>query len=102
MHKDDQKNQKNEQKYNIDSNLNATLVTAKIIIFYLFIGFTWILTSDYLVNIIFTNPQQIIRIQSIKGAFYVAITAIIFYFNFWSTWIPGIRCFRCCYSYAYI
>lgn len=64
---------------NLDNNLNATLVTAKIIIFYLFIGFTWILTSDYFVNLFVDDPERIIRIQSIKGFAYVIVTAIIFY-----------------------
>jgi len=76
--KDDYKHK--AKGYDIDNNLNATLVTAKIIIFYLFIGFAWILTSDYFVNLIIGDPEQIIRIQSIKGILYVLITAIIFYF----------------------
>ncbi|MCF7930213.1 MAG: bifunctional diguanylate cyclase/phosphodiesterase [Acholeplasmataceae bacterium] len=76
---------KSNQKPNIDkrrdinNDFNASLVTAKIIIFYLFIGFTWILTSDYFVNLFFDDIEVINQIQSIKGASYVVITALIFY-----------------------
>lgn len=75
----------NDNKTNIDkrpdinTDFNATLVTSKIIIFYLFIGFTWILTSDYFVNLLFDDLETINRIQSIKGILYVVITAIIFF-----------------------
>ncbi len=78
-----QNNNRNNHKrhsYDTDNILNATLVTAKIIIFYIFIGFAWILASDYFVNLLFTDPNQVIRVQSIKGILYVIITAVIFYF----------------------
>jgi len=74
------KSKSKKQIYNIDDNLNATLVTFKIIIFYLFIGFAWILSSDFFVNLILSDPIQINRVQSIKGILYVVITAVIFYF----------------------
>ncbi len=68
-----------DKRPDINSDFNASLVTAKIIIFYLFIGFTWILTSDYFVNLFFDDLETINKIQSIKGILYVVITAIIFF-----------------------
>lgn len=68
-----------DQRPDIDDDFSASLLTAKIIIFYLFIGFTWILTSDYLVNLMFDDLDTINRFQSIKGILYVIITAIIFF-----------------------
>jgi len=75
-----EKNKVNKDiRRNLNSDLNATLVTSKIIIFYLFIGFTWILTSDYFVNLLVEDPVVLANIQNIKGILYVVITAIIFY-----------------------
>ncbi|MFH1694052.1 MAG: EAL domain-containing protein [Bacillota bacterium] len=74
-----EKNNKN-QNYQIGEGLNAAIIASKIIIFYLFLGFTWILTSDYLVNLIFEGSDRIRWIQSANGILYVIITGIVFYF----------------------
>lgn len=59
--------------------LNAKEATLRIIILYLFLGFTWILTSDYLLNFMFKDSGLYTMIQSIKGILYVIITGIVFY-----------------------
>ncbi|HND90815.1 MAG TPA: GAF domain-containing protein [Anaerolineales bacterium] len=46
---------------------------------YAFIGGTWILLSDRLVTLIFTNPDQLSVIQSYKGWSFVIVTAILLF-----------------------
>ena len=67
------------QKKESQKSLNATATSLKIILFYLIIGFTWILVSDYVIELLF-EPEQQNLIQSIKGVLYVLITAIVFYY----------------------
>ena len=52
----------------------------RIILWYLIIGSLWILISDHLVLFFFTEAEHIKWAQSYKGWFYVATTALIFYF----------------------
>jgi diguanylate cyclase (GGDEF)-like protein len=70
----------NNSKPNKKIDLNATETSLKIIIFYIIIGFAWILLSDHLIKLITTNPDYLEVLQSGKGIFYVAITAIVFYY----------------------
>lgn len=63
-----------------DSTLNATATTTKIIFLYILIGFAWILLSDRVLEIFVDDPESISLLQSAKGIFYVAFTAIIFYY----------------------
>ncbi|TNF08797.1 MAG: bifunctional diguanylate cyclase/phosphodiesterase [Bacillota bacterium] len=62
------------------SELNATETSLKIIVFYVIIGFTWILLSDQVIKLFTTDPEDLEIIQSVKGIFYVAITALVFYY----------------------
>ena len=55
------------------------LEALKIIILYLIIGALWILLSDKLVNILFSNQEAIAQISIYKGWFYVLVTGAIFY-----------------------
>lgn len=63
-----------------NQNLNAFNATIRIIIIYIVIGFLWILLSDRVVNLFDFNHETFVLIQSIKGTFYVLVTAIVFYF----------------------
>lgn len=62
-----------------DRQLNSKEASVRIIIFYVFLGFAWILTSDYIVDFFFDGSSIYQLIQSIKGILYVLITAIVFY-----------------------
>ncbi len=64
----------------LEKQLNSTYAAIKIIFIYLIMGFTWIIASDMLIEVIFTDPQTNALVQTIKGIFYVAFTAIIFYY----------------------
>ena len=71
---------KTEVKNKRRESLSATQTALKIIALYVIIGFTWILVSDHLIKLITDNPQDLEKLQSGKGIFYVAITAIVFYY----------------------
>ena len=60
-------------------SVNAVLATSKIIAIYMFVGFIWILASDYLTELLFTNESVRSTVQHLKGIFYVLFTAFIFY-----------------------
>ncbi|MDD3068030.1 MAG: EAL domain-containing protein [Acholeplasmataceae bacterium] len=62
-----------------DKHLNSKEATIRIIIYYVFLGFAWILTSDYIVDFLFDDPEVYARVQSVKGILYVLITAVVFY-----------------------
>lgn len=72
--------QHSDPRINRSQNLNAFSATIKIIIFYVILGFLWILLSDRIVSLFDFNHETFVLIQSIKGTFYVLMTAIIFYF----------------------
>ncbi|MFA7055374.1 MAG: hypothetical protein WC134_02485, partial [Acholeplasmataceae bacterium] len=77
----------NKKPYNLhknvklekDKHLNSKEATIRIIIYYVFLGFAWILTSDYIVDFLFDDPEVYARVQSVKGILYVLITAVVFY-----------------------
>ncbi len=52
----------------------------KIFIGYILIGCLWILFSDKVVSILFSDAEEITRIQTYKGWIYVMTTGILFYF----------------------
>lgn len=52
----------------------------KIGLVYLLVGGLWILFSDRIVGMLFSDPQTILKIQTFKGWFYVLITGILFFF----------------------
>ncbi|MBN2267916.1 MAG: GGDEF domain-containing protein, partial [Acholeplasmataceae bacterium] len=70
------KNAKTEK----DQHLNSKEATIRIIIYYLFLGFSWILTSDYILDFLLHGTEMYVIVQSIKGILYVIITAMVFYF----------------------
>lgn len=47
---------------------------------YLFLGFLWILFSDSILGSLISDHDTLTRIQTYKGWFYVAVTAILFYY----------------------
>lgn len=64
-----------KHKIKFDSNLFAL----RIVMVYAFFGIIWILTSDLLVNAIFTDQQTISKISISKGWLYVVITSLLIY-----------------------
>lgn len=60
--------------------MNSTYAAIKIILIYLIMGFTWIITSDLILDAIFPDPETNQLAQTAKGIFYVAFTAIIFFY----------------------
>ncbi len=64
----------------LEKHLNPTYAAVKIIIIYLIMGFSWILLSDWVIDILFVDPQINQLAETVKGIFYVAFTAIIFYY----------------------
>lgn len=70
----------NKLKNRRKEELNPTITSLKIISLYVIIGFTWILLSDQLIKLITDNPQDLETLQSGKGIFYVAMTAVVFYY----------------------
>lgn len=77
----------NKNPYNLHKNkkiekdqyLNSKEATTRIIILYVFLGFAWILTSDYITDFLVGGTALYNLVQSIKGILYVLITAIVFY-----------------------
>lgn len=61
-------------------NLNPVTATLKIICIYIILGFSWILLSDRIVDLFDLDHETFLLIQNIKGIFYVAVTALVFYF----------------------
>ncbi len=52
----------------------------RITIIYLFFGLVWILLSDYLVDFLDLENEFMINFQSLKGSFFVLITAVLLFF----------------------
>ena len=51
----------------------------KVVLAYLIIGGLWILFSDKMILLLSTDPETLIRLQTLKGWFYVIVTAILFF-----------------------
>ena len=64
----------------LEKHLNPTYAAVKIIMIYLIMGFSWILFSDWVIDVIFVDPEVNQIAETVKGIFYVAFTAIIFYY----------------------
>ena len=63
---------------------NAKSKSLKIIAIYLVIGVIWIVGTDILSNTIFTDIPQVYAASTVKGIFYVLMTAVIFYLLIYS------------------
>jgi len=59
--------------------MSSVRTSSKIIGMYLVLGFTWILLSDQVILRFFTDQEILAYVQSVKGIFYVLLTALIFY-----------------------
>ncbi|MDI6452736.1 putative bifunctional diguanylate cyclase/phosphodiesterase [Peloplasma aerotolerans] len=70
----------NDPRFTENQKLNSTAESTKIIFFYVLIGFSWILFSDYVIELIFTTQEALRFAQTAKGIFYVGFTAVIFYY----------------------
>ena len=69
----------NGKNLDIQSGLNATNESIKIIIYYILISLLWIFGSDRLLELIVQDPDTILRFQTIKGVFFVIFSGLIFY-----------------------
>ncbi len=69
------------KEHRIDDAKSKSL---KIITIYLVIGIIWIVGTDILSNTIFTDIPQVYAASTVKGIFYVLITAVIFYLLIYS------------------
>lgn len=56
-----------------------TLTPFRIVILYAVAGSGWIFCSDYLLKLFVGDPALLVRIEMLKGAFYVAATAALLY-----------------------
>lgn len=54
-------------------------IAFKIAVAYFILGFLWILFSDHLVTLMTSEPELLTEIQTYKGWFYIAITAVLLY-----------------------
>lgn len=70
-------NEPDIKKYAFD---NSKKISYKIAIIYFVIGLFWIVFSDKTVELIFSNHETYAFIQTIKGFFYIFITAVLLYF----------------------
>ena len=64
----------------LEKHMNSTYAAIKIILIYLIMGFTWIISSDIILDAIFSDPEANQVAQTAKGIFYVAFTAIVFFY----------------------
>lgn len=74
------KSKKQHSSSSLEKHMNSTYAAIKIILIYLVMGFTWIVTSDLILDAIFLDPETNQLAQTAKGIFYVAFTAIIFFY----------------------
>ena len=72
------------ERHNIESLFNddfgLTRLPLKVTMLYASIGGLWILFSDKILNILIESKSLMVRVQTIKGWFYVLITSLIIYF----------------------
>jgi anti-sigma regulatory factor (Ser/Thr protein kinase) len=61
------------------SESSRRLIPLKIVVIYLLVGGLWILLSDRLLAALVSDPAALSRLQTVKGWFYVLITAILLY-----------------------
>ena len=71
---------KNHAVSSLEKHMNSTYAAIKIILIYLIMGFTWIISSDIILDAIFSDPEANQVAQTAKGIFYVAFTAIVFFY----------------------
>ncbi len=62
---------------------NGKTAAFKIALVYAVIGGLWILFSDRLLIFLFEDPLTLTRMQTLKGWFYVLVTAVILFFLIW-------------------
>jgi diguanylate cyclase (GGDEF)-like protein len=82
-----------QEQLDIQSGLNATNESIKIIIYYILISLLWIFGSDRLLELIVQDPDRILRLQTIKGIFFVLFSGVVFYlilFNRISLYVASI------------
>jgi len=65
------------------SSSNGKTVAFKIAMVYAIIGGLWILFSDRLLVLLFDDPATLTRMQTLKGWFYVLVTAVIIFLLIW-------------------
>ena len=63
----------------VSSIKKAQKKSLKITLIYFILGSLWIILSDRLMDLFFTNHEGLILVSLIKGIFYVTVTTIIIY-----------------------
>ena len=71
---------KNHMESPLGMHLNSNQAAIKIVLIYLTIGLAWIVLSDLVIESIFPNQDQSQIAKTIKGIFYLALTAVIFFY----------------------
>jgi len=61
------------------SGPDKTLSIHRIVLIYVVFSTLWILFSDQLVSLLFTNPVNLILASTLKGGFFVGITTLLLY-----------------------
>ena len=59
--------------------ISGKRISARIVMFYAILGGLWILFSDRLLVALVSDPALLIRLQTVKGWFYVLVTALFLY-----------------------
>ena len=71
------------EEYNIESlfheNTGLNKIPIKVTLIYAIIGGLWIMFSDKLLNALIESKSLMVRVQTLKGWFYVFVTALIIY-----------------------
>lgn len=79
MDQEKTKNKTKQMNTSQDNKLNATNESLKIVVYYILVSILWIFGTDLIVNGLVNDPELTNTIQSIKGVFFVFLTAGIFY-----------------------
>ena len=54
---------------------------ARVVILYIIVGGLWVLIADYAIIRFTQNPELIIKLKGYRGFAFIAITAVILYFE---------------------
>lgn len=79
MADDHKKTVKTERTFQQIVTYPMTLIPGKIVIIYLIVGGLWIVFSDLVLSTLVQDLELLNRLQTLKGWFYVGITAVLLY-----------------------
>ncbi|MBV5305238.1 MAG: PAS domain S-box protein [Desulfobulbaceae bacterium] len=61
------------------SGFDKTLSIHRIVLIYMLVATLWILFSDQLISLLFTDPSNLVLASTLKGGFFVGITTLLLY-----------------------